>query len=664
MAKTFREAAYPIPSKQQLYMAGTRAPSQGTPSPDTPWKVDDDLSVASNKTSTESLGGAANRDTLEASGVQAAQASYASYKSLLQAWDVSWFGCQGPESSAPEVGIPSAPHRSLATYGSLLGRRDQTYLSTSGADPGAQFMHSLMNGNSHQSAVWGSQAPEPAADAKLAVAYPGLASSSYKTSNLSQHSQHSQQLPITSSTVSPQNDSDSPGGVLNRQSYSVPSDVHAVLQPSSSHGELGSSPVVATHSLSDTYIPPEASAAADTRRASAGSSSVHAPQHPSNHLQPAILGTWVSRQYRLLDRQQEQHPQEHDLQGEHSRSQPDSIANSVNSKPLNRMRSVHSEEPIKQVQSPPTLQPPVHTSPFMSAANQPAQPQQVPAPTDSRDAAMHAAWRWRFTRRWHAEQQRTAAEDAGAASPDKIDEAMAYLAAGGGQGWNMQVACPRTTSTDASGLHSVGTHGNGSLLAGEMLLDDGSYTAGNGLARAASKHPHGDSATRQINSVNRRALHLLEQQCQLERQAEERWNTSLGSDNWLGHHMATVEIDDWGTFKFVVVRIRGRNDKQRILVRGRNYCSEAQIVEDINRKMVQLAGQKNCTTEHLEVMGGGVMEWRRERDRHLHLHSGFTCTPHIAVAQPATWQEILNLAAVLTKQHLPVHFKVSIQGQA
>lgn len=27
--------------------------------------------------------------------------------------------------------------------------------------------------------------------------------------------------------------------------------------------------------------------------------------------------------------------------------------------------------------------------------------------------------------------------------------------------------------------------------------------------------------------------------------------------------------------------------------------------------------------EVAEVMGGGIMEWRRERDRHLHLHSGF-----------------------------------------
>lgn len=46
-----------------------------------------------------------------------------------------------------------------------------------------------------------------------------------------------------------------------------------------------------------------------------------------------------------------------------------------------------------------------------------------------------------------------------------------------------------------------------------------------------------------------------------------------------------VEVDDWGTFRFLLLRLRGRNDKQRVLLRGRNYCSEAQLVEDINRKV-------------------------------------------------------------------------------
>ncbi len=95
-------------------------------------------------------------------------------------------------------------------------------------------------------------------------------------------------------------------------------------------------------------------------------------------------------------------------------------------------------------------------------------------------------------------------------------------------------------------------------------------------------------ATSQINSLNRRAMQLLEQQQELERAAEARWNSSMslaGGELWVGHLLPTVDIDDWGTFKFLVIRVRGRNDKQCIIVRGKNYCTEAQIIEDVNRKV-------------------------------------------------------------------------------
>ena len=49
---------------------------------------------------------------------------------------------------------------------------------------------------------------------------------------------------------------------------------------------------------------------------------------------------------------------------------------------------------------------------------------------------------------------------------------------------------------------------------------------------------------------------------------------------------AGVEIDDWGTFRFVAVKLRdARANRQKILVRGRNGCSEANLVEELNRKV-------------------------------------------------------------------------------
>ncbi len=67
--------------------------------------------------------------------------------------------------------------------------------------------------------------------------------------------------------------------------------------------------------------------------------------------------------------------------------------------------------------------------------------------------------------------------------------------------------------------------------------------------------------------------------------------------------------------------------------------------------------------ETVEVMGGGVMEWRRDRDRHLHLHSGFVADAGAPPpGRPASPTELLNLAAVLTRQSLPPHFRISLDA--
>ena len=47
-----------------------------------------------------------------------------------------------------------------------------------------------------------------------------------------------------------------------------------------------------------------------------------------------------------------------------------------------------------------------------------------------------------------------------------------------------------------------------------------------------------------------------------------------------------MEIDDWGTFKFVVARVCTNNGlKQRVMVRGRNYCTQAKILDDLTTKV-------------------------------------------------------------------------------
>lgn len=54
------------------------------------------------------------------------------------------------------------------------------------------------------------------------------------------------------------------------------------------------------------------------------------------------------------------------------------------------------------------------------------------------------------------------------------------------------------------------------------------------------------TATREVNSLNRRAAHLLQQQAELEAAAEARWRASLAAsgDAWIGDHLDTVR-DRW-----------------------------------------------------------------------------------------------------------------------
>ena len=61
-------------------------------------------------------------------------------------------------------------------------------------------------------------------------------------------------------------------------------------------------------------------------------------------------------------------------------------------------------------------------------------------------------------------------------------------------------------------------------------------------------------------------------------------------------------------------------------------------------------------------MGGGLMEWSRDGERRLNLHSGYVsvsqCRHH--TTQPT---EILNLAGVLVKQNLPITYRLSVEGR-
>jgi hypothetical protein len=78
-------------------------------------------------------------------------------------------------------------------------------------------------------------------------------------------------------------------------------------------------------------------------------------------------------------------------------------------------------------------------------------------------------------------------------------------------------------------------------------------------------------------------------------------------------------------------------------------------------QMMAACAAHDVCAEAIEVVGGGIMEWRRHRDRHLHISGGYVA-PASGLGGPSTGMEVMNLAAVLTKQHLPMHYKVTSEG--
>ncbi len=103
----------------------------------------------------------------------------------------------------------------------------------------------------------------------------------------------------------------------------------------------------------------------------------------------------------------------------------------------------------------------------------PLPPRPDPIPIDDDAAVVEAAWRYRFGRRWAAEQEKAfdPTYGQGAGSVEAWDEALGYLAACTADGLNLQVA--RTTSWDRSaglGVSMLSTGSNG--LLGESSRKD------------------------------------------------------------------------------------------------------------------------------------------------------------------------------------------------
>ncbi|GIL49609.1 hypothetical protein Vafri_5940 [Volvox africanus] len=312
---------------------------------------------------------------------------------------------------------------------------------------------------------------------------------------------------------------------------------------------------------------------------------------------------------------------------------------------------------------------------------------------DTEALIQEAAWRWRFTRRWQAEQTRTGPDEASCTSRDQMEEALAYLQATNATTTvSMQIAnVSRRGRGDRSmdgSLPMTGTLGTlgaaASTLGGDWPLaacgsGSGSFTSG---PRILGRQASGEllAASREVASMNKRAAAVLKQQIDCEEEAQIRVQQSIGKGlPWVGSYVPIVQIDEWGSFRFLMLKLRdqparGGTERQRILIRGHNYGSEGRLMEECNREILSIAEKHELAFEVPTCMGGGVMEWRRDRDRHLHLHSGFVMDralplPPAAGAmvagngngnRPASATDLLNLAAALARQSFPPTYKVTV----
>jgi hypothetical protein len=65
---------------------------------------------------------------------------------------------------------------------------------------------------------------------------------------------------------------------------------------------------------------------------------------------------------------------------------------------------------------------------------------------------------------------------------------------------------------------------------------------------------------------------------------------------WVGALLESAEVDDWGKYKFLLLRLRDRAGRQKLLVRGANYASDAKIVEGLHRQVRCGHGVVRCAS--------------------------------------------------------------------
>ncbi|EIE26801.1 hypothetical protein COCSUDRAFT_59309 [Coccomyxa subellipsoidea C-169] len=274
---------------------------------------------------------------------------------------------------------------------------------------------------------------------------------------------------------------------------------------------------------------------------------------------------------------------------------------------------------------------------------------------DDDEKLRQAAWRWRFNRRWAQEQARQMDPEYGlqAGDEDGWDEALGYMDACG-PGWHLQIA--RTTSDDGLANSSLISHASG---LSNCFLGDSQRSRT--LAATGDGSGMGE-ATKGIVQVARKAANLYEHQQAIEDQVRERWDSaSHAGMSWAGQELPAVQIDKFGKFPFVLVKLSDRLAGSKLLVRGKNGRSEMQLVSTVTKEVLGVTSRGRLPQASVTLMGSGSMEWSRERDRVINVSAGKVVSGLDGSIHSK--EDVARLTAALTRASLPMHYRVNIEGE-
>lgn len=329
--------------------------------------------------------------------------------------------------------------------------------------------------------------------------------------------------------------------------------------------------------------------------------------------------------------------------------------------------------------------------------------------SDDSEEQMNLAWRWRFTRKWEAEQRRAAHDDPLEEGEDDLD-ALRYVQACG-VGLDLQVTKPRRHAKSRSitvggGAGQYGRQpraANGSINAAVAPLHssasmstmqfevDPSYIGSDLLGHEDSGILHSTPtpiaetpdaeglsapATRDILSVAFRGRELMEAQKEIEKAAMARWEQierACSGSLWAGGQLTAVEIDMYGRFTYVLIRVYeptsgSATGRQRFLVRGHQGSSPTELMEVVSRQVAAVCAAHGLALPMVDMVGLGVIEWRQDTDRHVVLSpaDGLTMGQYMTglkgkgkgVGHKGDTVDVSGLAASLVRQSLPCHFLV------